>query len=133
MGLCVCLCQRERGTMLLKGLMSEICEWACVCLCQGERGTMLLKGPMSEMRAAMDFTKRFGRKTGRRWADREKDETTDTEVHEEDDFLPRKFANIDVVDFADKMVGVTVDSCLNYFSNMFKVIPDHPPLVQLFS
>ena len=35
--------------MLLKGTMSEICEWACVCLCQGERGMMLLKEPMSEI------------------------------------------------------------------------------------
>ncbi|KAI0237611.1 hypothetical protein LSAT2_011841 [Lamellibrachia satsuma] len=96
----------------------------------GERGTMLLKGPMSEMRAAMDFTKRFGRKTGRRWADREKDETTDTEVHEEDDFLPRKFANIDVVDFADKMmpwskssiIGHAFDKTLNWMQHTVSTV-----------
>ena len=62
---------------------------------------MLLKGPMSEMRAAMDFTKRFGRKTGRRWIEKEKDDTTDTEHQEEDDFLPRKFSYIDVIDVQD--------------------------------
>ena len=60
---------------------------------------------MSEMRAAMDFTKRFGRKTGRRWIDRDVHETGSVDDLDQDEYLPRKYALIDVVDFSDKVVS----------------------------
>ena len=84
---------------------------------------MLLKGPMSEMRAAMDFTKRFGRKTGRRWIDRDVHDTNNADMQDQDEYMPRKYALIDVVEFSDKVVS--------HISHDTHVLPNNAGIISI--